>query len=274
MKCDQIQDRLIDFIENQLPDQKQQEVETHLASCRECRRAEKETRALLNEMSQVPQKQAPTHVAKAFESLLAQEKQIAREQQLKTKNAKNQTISVKRLIPLPLMRAAAAILLVGLSIFAGMKIQQWRSPRANAEEIIALQNQMQDVKYMIMTSMLEKKSPSERIKAVNYLEKKFDKPDPKLIDALFQTLNTDPNVNVRLAAAYSLKKFATYAPVRQRLVAALSTQTKPMIQIVLINMMVEFEEKKAVQPMQEILENENTMDEVKHHAQIGIKVLI
>lgn len=122
----------------------------------------------------------------------------------------------------------------------------------------------------MMFNGLKDQSPSERIKAVGYAEDIVN-PNEKVINALTNTLNHDKNVNVRLAALYSLAKFTDDRKVMDTLVTSLSNQTEPIIQIVLINILTEKKEVKAIGPIQDLIQNGKTLKEVKDIAQKGLK---
>ena len=62
--------------------------------------------------------------------------------------------------------------------------------------------------------------------------------------------------------------------VRDSLVKSLETQNEPIIQIVLMNILTEKKETKAIGPMKRIISNKNVMKEVKEIAQKGIGVLL
>ena len=53
----------------------------------------------------------------------------------------------------------------------------------------------------------------------------LDNPDDNVIGVLVKTLNNDKNVNVRMAAAYALSKFAYQRAVCDSLVKSLSLQS-------------------------------------------------
>ena len=124
-----------------------------------------------------------------------------------------------------------------------------------------------------MFTMLKDESSSYRIKAVNYADE-LDTPDENVINVLIRTLNNDKNVNVRLAAAYALSKFAGQPSVSDSLVNSLTLQNDPILQVALINILVERKVRKAVQPIQTILTNENTLEEVKEVAKNGVEMLL
>ena len=128
------------------------------------------------------------------------------------------------------------------------------------------------MKEVLMYSMIDDESASARIKAVSYVDEMAN-PDGKVINTLVNTLNTDKNVNVRLAALYSLAKFTDNRMVRDSLVNALGKQTEPVVQVVLINFLTEKKEKKAIAPIRGILTDKNTLREVKEVAQKSLKIL-
>ena len=128
------------------------------------------------------------------------------------------------------------------------------------------------MKEILMFTLLKEESASERIKAVNYSEE-IANPNQQVIDALINLLDHDKNVNVRLASVYSLARFSNNRAVLDALVASLGKQTEPIVQIVLINILAEKKEIKAIKPIQEIISNGNTMKEVKDIAQKSLKLM-
>jgi len=94
-----------------------------------------------------------------------------------------------------------------------------------------------------------------------------------VIEVLVGTLNHDKNVNVRLAALYSLASFADNRVVRDSLVASLPRQTEPLIQVMLINLLAAKKDSRAIGPIKEIISNRNTLPAVKEAAEQSLKTL-
>lgn len=63
--------------------------------------------------------------------------------------------------------------------------------------------------------------------------------DKEIVNILIKTLNEDQSINVRYAALGALEKFVTEDKVKKALIASLSKQTDPTIQIALINILTE-----------------------------------
>ncbi|NJO91693.1 MAG: HEAT repeat domain-containing protein [Chloroflexia bacterium] len=121
-------------------------------------------------------------------------------------------------------------------------------------------------------NLLKNESASQRIKAVNYTEE-IQSPSNETIEALINTLETDPSSNVRLAAVYSLSRFKSNKLVKEAFINTLNKQDDPMVQIVIINLLVEMEDVNAVEKLKELLKNKDLHEEVKTQAELGVKIL-
>ena len=126
---------------------------------------------------------------------------------------------------------------------------------------------------MMMLAMLEKESATERLKAVS-LTSDMQLVSKKVTAALFQTLNGDENVNVRLAALDVLMNYAKDDEVREELIRSISLQDSPLVQIALADLMVMLQEKKSVSELKKLLQKENTAKEVKAKIEKSLNVLI
>jgi len=130
-----------------------------------------------------------------------------------------------------------------------------------------------DLKKDVFFTMLKTESSSNRIQAVNYADG-LENPDAPVIEVLIETLNNDKNVNVRMAAAYALAKFADQKSVIDSLVVSLSKQVDPILQVTLINILVERKERNAIQQLERIIKDESTLKEVRGVAENGVRQLI
>ncbi len=137
---------------------------------------------------------------------------------------------------MPRLAFASVLLIVGF--MGGYFIMQPRSD----EKVSVLTDEIADLKEMVMLSMLEKESATERLKAVN-LTTEMDEPSKKVTEALIETLNKDGQVNVRLAALDALKPYLRNATVRKSLVESIANQESPMVQVSLAEVMVALQAK-------------------------------
>lgn len=162
---------------------------------------------------------------------------------------------------------ALALLVVGL--VSGYMINALKPD----PEIKVLTKEMTEMKELMMLTMLEKESATERLKAVS-LTSDLNKASKKVTDALFQVLNNDPSANVRLATLEALSAYAKNPDVRVKLVQSIATQDNPLIQIGLAELMVELHEKSSVKELRKLMEGNTTPKEVKEKLKESIDVLI
>ncbi|MDQ2657319.1 MAG: HEAT repeat domain-containing protein [Bacteroidota bacterium] len=171
----------------------------------------------------------------------------------------------------PKLTLASFMLVVGLAI--GNLIPSGDTTGAGHEQISLLTKQVSDLQEMMMLSLLEKGSATERLRAVG-LTREMDEASKKVTSALIQTLNQDENVNVRLAALEALKPYAADNKVREELVRSIVKQESPLVQVSLAELMAALQEKSAVGEFEKIIGSENTPVEVKKKIRESIDVLI
>jgi hypothetical protein len=168
---------------------------------------------------------------------------------------------------LPRLAFASLVLISG---FVGGYL--FNKPSQNSE-VHELTQQVSDLREMMVFSLLEKESASDRLKAVG-LTSEMNQVSEKVTDALFKTMNRDENANVRLAALEALKPYAKQSSVREELIKSIAKQDSPLVQVALAEFMATIQEKKSVKELQKLLENKNTPKEVRSKINESIKVLI
>ena len=146
---------------------------------------------------------------------------------------------------------------IGNNVISGQKV----------EDAIA---ETQEVRSQLVLTLLDQPSASKRLQAVNEVTK-LNEVTETIIKALFTTLNNDPNVNVRLSAMEALKNYITIPQVREGLIASIVNQKSPIVQIELANLMVDLQEKKAVQSFQKLINEEDVNTSAKQKMEESIR---
>lgn len=226
-----------------------EELAAHLTVCEQCRHRYEEYCAVLQAMAESPDQDPPESVRWGVEAAIAGER-----------------ASVPRQIPY--MQVAAAVLLLLVGYLAGRQLAP-----DHREEVIALQSQVSLLKEMALVNALEHPTASERIQVVNQIQANEPTASEKLIATLLRTLNTDDSPNVRYAAAQALEHYIHQEQVRLQLAASLAHQTDPLIQLTLISILVEAQEKAAIKPIKELLGNPNAPKELQQQAQLALDIL-
>jgi hypothetical protein len=147
------------------------------------------------------------------------------------------------------------------------------TPKQENGDMAVLTKEVADLKEMMMLSLLEKESASERLKAVSLTED-MGRASQKVTRALLETLNKDSNVNVRLAALDALKPYANDGNVREALIRSIAKQESPLVQLALAELMAGLQVKSSVDELKKIFDDDKTPTDIKKKIKESIDVLI
>lgn len=267
MKCEEVESLIVDYLDNVIDQAQRNAIDKHLETCERCLDELKDYQEILNTVDSQKMEQPDETLRINFYHMLHGEMN-----KLQMERNKPVTLTLPSFRQLPFLKIAAGFaLFIAGAVISGLFFNPYN--KKNNSELTGLKTEVQNMKEIVMLNMLKEESASQRIQAVNYTDG-LTEPDSKVLDALANTLNNDKNVNVRIAAAYSLTKFSDRQQVRDTLVASLGKQTEPIIQVILMNILVEMKETRAVQTMQQIITDEKSLQEVKDIAQKGVKTLL
>ncbi|WP_258100032.1 HEAT repeat domain-containing protein [Marinoscillum pacificum] len=227
------------------------ELKEHLADCESCQKLQHEFEEVISTMDSIGEKKVPDMVQLDIAQAVA--KEISKERS-------------RGGFQIWQIAAAVALLIVGF--YAGKLTTDDRS-----DEIIALQSQVDVLKEVSMMNTLQPSSASERLQVVNMIEAEKPAYSEKLLNSLFTTLNTDESPNVRYAAAQALVRFMDQQDVAMRMAESLEQQTDPLIQISLISILMEAQEKHAIKPLKKLLEQDSINTDVKKQAKIALDII-
>jgi hypothetical protein len=177
----------------------------------------------------------------------------------------------------PALQFAMAILLFALGLIVGPSLVRPQRDRtsavANNDRALAqLREEVAGMKQLVTLSLLQQQSASDRLRGVEW-SYRLENTDETVLSALLGALNSDPNVNVRLAAVDALQQFARSAFVKNGLLESLPRQSSPLVQIELINLMVELKEKESVPVLKALLQQNGLNDAVRQRVEWGLQQL-
>lgn len=263
MKCSQIEERLIDYLDNNLDQEEHRIIAAHLTTCSSCQESLQELRLVFDGINNDPVELPDGSIQLNFEEMLHKEKETLSNPKIVSlhKNPKHSWKTV--------LQIAATVALIVSAYFYGKQ----ENNESFSEEMAVLEEEKVQLKQEVTISLIENKSASKRLKAVNYAEE-FEKPGNEILKALINKMFYDDHINVRLAAAEALTKFSDSEMVRKALIDALETEQDPGMQIELIQILVSIQEKRAVPSMEKLLRNEETPSYVKDQVTIGLPSLI
>ncbi|MEK6481373.1 HEAT repeat domain-containing protein [Catalinimonas sp. 4WD22] len=170
-------------------------------------------------------------------------------------------------IKLSQLVTAAFIFLLGLML--GL---WFNTNRGYEQQMSDMRAELQNMQETMVINLLEQPSATQRLKAVS-MSNRLPQTDDKVSAALLKVLNEDPHVNVRLAALDALLNYAQNPRVREGLVQSIPGQKAPMVQIALAEAMVQLQEKKSVEALQQLMEQQDINEMVALEIKKSIKAL-
>lgn len=167
-----------------------------------------------------------------------------------------------------LYKYAAAILLLITGIFIGKELGNDQMPN-----LVANQQTIENQTDARLIAINNAHSAITRLKGVQST-KEISNPGNKIFEALNHTLLNDPNINVRLSAIEAMLHFGEHPIIREYLVGAIPFQDSPIIQVALADAMIALNEKRSIEPIQELMQKQQLELDVKRHLANTVKVLM
>lgn len=272
MECKDYREQFGALLTDGLEPTERQEVESHLSGCSECRKEFESARKVWDLMGEIPQPEPAETMKTSFNVMLSDYK----EELITRKNPVGEWIvRIREYFSLKTHpRLAFSLLLIAVGFIGGYILHQpGQSAISYNRQIDSLSSQVAEMKQVMMLSLLQDPSASQRIRAVSYTGE-ISNVDLKVIGALFTTLNEDPNVNVRLATLEALVKLADEPKVREGLVRSIDLQESPLMQSAIADVMVKLQEKSSVKSLQKLLGKKDLNQMVKINIEKSIQKLI
>jgi len=130
-----------------------------------------------------------------------------------------------------------------------------------------------EIRDSLVLALGENQANSTRLEAIYEIEDQNQKEDKKILDAFFKILKEDSNSNSKIAVIDVLLKFPDNPLVRDHLIDALGNEKEPLVQLKLIKSVAILREQRAKIPLQQIIENKESLPLVKGNASVSLALL-
>jgi len=264
MQCTDLGPQMLEYLAGTLPDDRLAEIRAHLAECAACRDEMDATAELWNELGAAPAPRPESARMRArFDAALQGYIDGQTESRVVTAAAFRRPAWQWQ--PWVQFAGAAALLVLGIGL--------GRMGPSNAQpnpDIALLREELRDTRQMVMLSLLQQPSASERLKGVN-TSSQLEQPGTEVVTALLDTLRRDPNVNVRLATVDALRRFGSREAVRMSVVDALPQQESPLVQIAMVDFILETAGPEAKSVLQRLAEDMMLNQAVRARAARGLQ---
>lgn len=251
------------YLSGQLSPAEKDVFEAQLNASPELRIEVEELRSLWNELGSIPEER-PSDVLRArfYQKLNA----IARE---RNRISDSGFAWWKSGLQGLVRQTTIAIAVFAVGLYAG---RVSLGPSAAKQDVKRLDTEVQTLRQTVALSLLERQSATSRLEGISW-SSRVEHPDNDLVSALLSTLNSDPNINVRLSALDAVEKFSGDPAVRKALVESIPRQDSPLVQIALIDAVVHMRDNTAATELRKLTGDREVNAAVRQRAQWGLQKL-
>lgn len=265
-ECDELLAQLPDYMKGELSSEEKAAFETRLMQSK-CKDEFDSLRQVWQKLSELPDAQPGPAIETRFYAMLEAYKAGQSHSRVGFREALDNWL--ERWWPRrPATQFGLALTLLIAGLFGG---ELWRSQAAPGD-IGTLRGEVASLRQMVAVSLLKSDSPSDRLRGLSY-SNLVDRPDEETLNELLNTLNYDPNLNVRLASVEALSAFSDREKIRRGLQQSLERQTSPALQIALIDLLEVLKDKRSVPVLNDLSEDNKVNTSVRKRAGQAIERL-
>jgi hypothetical protein len=274
MNCVQARDRFAELLDQRLESPVSGDLRAHLASCPACQRDFASLRDTLDRLDAMPTPKPSPRLRAGFYAMLEDEKRSAATTPAQAPATRHPARSqLWRWILSPV--AAGGLLVLGF--LAGQQAPSRQTApvatpattatdAATQQELAELRRKVDSMTQLVGYSLLQQQPAGERLKGVLAAQQLNGESD-EVITKLINTLALDPSTNVRLSALEALYQHADKDVVRAGVLASLTREQNPLVQVSMIDFLVAARDREAAPTLQELARSENTDRSVRDAAQ-------
>lgn len=270
MNCEKAKELFPDALAQSLPEPAAARLREHLETCAACREEQRSLHGLWDDFSSLPDAEPSREMDRRFHDMLRSYRSGLEEVRPKRPAGMNLAGWLALLWPVrPAWQYAVLLLLFGAGLLAGWGLRPDRGAVDQGTELAQLRVEMRQLKEQMALALLDQQSASERLRGIEWTTR-LRSPDERIFAALLRALDADPNVNVRLAAIEALQPFMHEAFVRKALRDALPRQESPLVQVELIQVMVEAEDRESGPILKSLIDTRQLDETVRERARWGL----
>lgn len=270
MKCKNIKELIIEYIDDNLNDKDTRRVDEHLSSCEVCRREVANIKSMCLKLDDMEMEEPSDNLKKNFQNMIDSYRLGMNNVPGEPWHEKISNWLESWWPKRPLMQFVTTVAVLIIGIVTGLSINERAKSEKDIDKLKTDMNQMQQV---VMASLLNQSSAADRINGLT-ISGRLKSADNEFFSVLLLILNSDSNVNVRLAAVNALSNFVDNEYVRHELVKSLRLQSSPLIQISLIDLLASIKETESSSTLIGIINDPDINTHVKERAREALKQFI
>lgn len=271
MDCREVKKNFADYLAGNLDTGLVLKVKDHLISCQNCREEVENMDEIWTKLGVLPEVEPSKKLRDRFYTMLKSYK----EQAYPLKKFKGIRYFLGNIFNIlkprsPLYQFSILLVLLVLGIFIGSSLRSPEYPVPNNK----LQSRESDeIRKQAVLSLLKEETSSNRLLGVNWTSK-LVKLDDTTLNALLNTLDNDPNVNVRLSVVDALYLFRDNQSVKDGLLRSIFNQESPLVQLAIINLLTDIRERRAIDALKKLIQKQQLNPAVIKQAKLSLKKII
>lgn len=273
MTCEESKLLLSEYWGHTLGETDELAFEAHIATCDACRRDAEQLGALWRNLALIPVEEPGPQVRTRFYDSLAAFRQGL--ESAPKHGFRERLLALWPKQPAWQMGISFALLAIGVGLGYEMRPAPSRPEVrtvSGGSEVAQLRGEISNMRQMVALSLLQQQSAGDRLRGVSYAYQ-VPSSDTQVLSALLATVNTDPNVNVRLAAVDALHGFGVSEVTRAAVIQSIRKQDQPMVQIALIDLLVDLHETEARPELAKLATDDKVNEAVRQHAKVAMEKL-
>lgn len=268
MKCTQVEELTADYLAGNLSEPAVGELRSHLADCPRCHESMQTAQEMWRRLGALPEGQPSPALRLRVDAIIEAYRQGMERAEIDPAPRPGLREWLSGLWP---RRPAFQFALVAAAFVAGsLVVPLWNLKASHGQAIVELRDEVAKLRQMVTLTLLEQPSANERLEGVSY-SNQLESKDERVLNLLLQTLGSDPNVNVRVAAVGALRRYADSMAVRKGLLQSLAKEDSPLVQMELIDLMVGLREKDSIPVLEKILRKTDLNPTVRQQAERGLQ---
>ena len=272
MICDRIREQIPECLAGRLDATAREKVIDHVDGCSACRAEMAELGVVWRGFESMSEAEpSPGMRVRFLETLSAYQEGYLEAQRKQVYVAPIKSWWAGLLPTRPIWQATFAATLLLAGGLGGHYLIGSGTPAANPE-MAQLKTQIESLRQLVTLSLLKEQSPSARLRGVTY-SYQVAQNDPQVEQELLRTVNHDSNINVRLSAVDAIAKFAQKAEVRHALADSISVQDSPLVQVAIIDLLSQLNDKDAQPALRKLIADKDTDESVKQRASAALQKL-
>lgn len=278
MKCQNAKERMPELADGTLPAAEAGELQRHFEGCAACRAEFEQLQKTLATLDSMPEEEPSPRLRERFDAMLRSEMSASERSPSLAERLSHRLENLwGAMAPRPLLQFSYSLALVLLGLLVGSRYlapapAAPKADEATQKELAELRAKIDSMGQLVAYSVIRQEPDNARLRAVaaKLDNGKLERGD---LTQLVNMLAFDPSTNVRLSALEALYPHADKRIVRDGVLASLSRERSPLVQLAMIDFLTSLKDGQAASAFEAITRDATTDQSVREAARLALAQL-